>query len=163
MRPAPALCTMRRLSLAIAIAVTAIVGGGMAYAPAADARVVPYSRGHYIRHVRLQGTEQGTYRTGLWVMERSTGRVRLCVVQGGPGTKIPAGDTVDCSPWAGGSDQPGRYQITDIRSQVSLGTGRRVWTIIGVWVLNYASGEVRACLIQDMNRPAASLKCSPFK
>ena len=134
--------------------------GALTFPSIVEARVIKRPVNHYIRQTRLPGAEPGTYRSGLWILNPRTGRVRLCVLANKP---QQADSVLDCSPWAGGGSAEGRYQMTDIRGQYTLGTTRRVWGVIGVWVLNYQTGQVRACLFQDRARPAASLKCSQLK
>lgn len=134
--------------------------GLIALPSASEARIAHRPVNHYIRQTRLPGAEPGTYRSGLWVLNPKTGRVRLCVIADKPGQ---ADNVLECSAWAGGGAQEGRYQMTDIRGQYMLASTRRVWGVIGVWVLNYQTGQVRACLIQDFARPAASLRCSQLK
>ena len=134
--------------------------GLLALPSSSEARVAPRIVNHYIRQTRLPGAQPGTYRSGLWVLNPATGRVRLCVVaERGTATE----KVLQCSPWAGGGEPTGRYQITDIRGQYQLSTTRRVWGVIGVWVLNYRTGQVRACLIQDFAQPTASLRCSELQ
>lgn len=134
--------------------------GLLALPSVSEARIAPRLVNHYIRQTRLPGAEPGTYRSGLWVMNPKTGRVRLCVVaERGESSD----DVLSCSPWAGGGAPEGRYQMTDIRGQYTTGTTRRVWGVIGVWVLNYQTGQVRACLIQDFANPTSSLRCSQLK
>lgn len=128
-------------------------------ATGAGARVVPVPQGHHIRYVRLNGTEPGEYHSGVWIMKRSTGSIRLCVVN----ESAADSELLACSPWAGGASSPGQYRMTDIRSYILQPTGRRVWAITGVWILNYQTGQVSACLIKDMRNPAASLRCSSFR
>ena len=85
--------------------------------------------------------------------------MRLCVLAE---TGVKVDDVLRCSPWSGGG-AAGRYRITDIRGQLPAANNRRIWGVVGVWILNYQSGQVRACLIQDFAQPAKSLRCSPLQ
>ncbi len=134
--------------------------GTLAFPASSEARIVPARINHYIRQTRLPGAEPGTYRSGLWILNPRTGRVRLCVLAEKPGA---SDDVLRCSPWSEGGTATGRYQVTDIRGHITTSTGRKVWAVIGVWVLNYQTGRVRACLIQDRAKPATSLRCSTQK
>ena len=57
--------------------------------------------------------------------------------------------------------------MMDIRSRVSSRFRRPGMTpqkgVLGVWVINYQSGNVRACIIHNPDDPAGSLKCSEVK
>ena len=131
--------------------------------PTAEANAHTYTRptNHYIRQVTFPGAEAGKVRVGLWIMNPRNGRVRLCMLDD-PETEKE--NVLKCSNWAGGSKEPGRYNMMDIRSRVTR-RFRRPGTIpqkgvVGVWVINYHTGNVRACIVHNPDDPAGSLKCS---
>ena len=132
----------------------------MLFPSATEARIAHRPVNHYIRQTRLPGAVPGAYRSGLWILNPKDGRVRLCVVAD---KAAKADDVLQCSAWAGGGAAQGRYQISDIRGQLPTAGNRRIWGVIGVWILNYQTGQVRACLIQNFNQPAKSLRCSPLR
>lgn len=134
--------------------------------PTAEATAHTYTRptNHYIRQVTFPGAQPDQVRIGLWIMNPRIGRVRLCMLDS-DGEDNP--NVLKCSNWAGGSKEPGRYNMMDIRSRVNYrfrrpGTAPRKG-VVGVWVINYHTGNVRACIISNLDDPAGSLKCSEVK
>jgi len=119
---------------------------------------------HYIRQVTFPGATAGSFRVGLWIINPRSGRVRLCMLDDPQAEKE---NVLKCSNWAGGSKEPGRYNMMDIRSRVNYrfrrpGTQPRKG-VLGVWVINYHAGTVRACIVSNPDDPAGSLKCSPVQ
>lgn len=131
-----------------------------------DAVAHTYKRrvNHYIRQVTFPAAVAGKTRVGLWIMNPLTGRVRLCMLDD-PETEKK--NVLKCSNWAGGSTEPGRYNMMDIRSRVRARfrspTTRPQKGVVGVWVINYQTGNVRACIVNNPDDPAGSLKCSAVK
>ena len=134
--------------------------------PTAEATAHTYVRpvNHYIRQVTFPGAQAGAVRIGLWIMNPQTGRVRLCMLDDPESEKK---NVLKCSNWAGGSNEPGRYNMMDIRSNVSYRFRTPATTpqkgVLGVWVINYQTGNVRACIVHNPDDPAGSLKCSDVK
>ena len=119
---------------------------------------------HYIRQATFPGSVAGTVRVGLWIMNPQSGRVRLCMLDD-PGADKE--NVLKCSNWAGGSKEPGRYNMININLRLRGRFYRPGATprkgIVGVWVINYHTGTVSACIVHNLDDPAGSLKCSPVK
>lgn len=116
---------------------------------------------HYFRQTVIPRADTGRARIGLWVLNPVSGRLRLCLLGD------PAADNKDflkCSPWQRGSDSPGRYNLIDIQRRLPYpfrGTpGAARLKVIGVWVLDYLTGAVRACVVTDLANPTGSLACA---
>ena len=60
-----------------------------------------------------------------------------------------------CSAWVG-EGPPGAYRLMQIRINRRNITNIRA----GLWILNYKTGDARACVITDIDDPTGSLKCS---
>ena len=106
---------------------------------------------HQFRQVQLPTDVPGQIRIGLWTLNPSNGRLRLCVSNNGK-ERAPA---VTCSAWSGGGPA-GRYYLMPMQRM-----RRNSWqSPPGLWILNYQTGNARACLITELKDPAGSLKCS---
>jgi hypothetical protein len=106
---------------------------------------------HQFQYAQLPTSVQGRYRTGLWAFNPATGKVRLCVLGG----KAESGAVMSCSAWIG-EGPPGSYRLMPININRRNITGFRA----GIWILNYKTGDTRACVIADVDDPTGSLKCS---
>lgn len=135
------------LGLGVCLAFAATLG---AAAPA-DARI-SYSSRHQFQYAQIPTSVQGRFRIGLWAFNPATGKVRLCVLGGAKGE---AGKVMTCSAWVG-EGPPGAYRLMQIRINRNNVTGFRA----GLWILNYKTGDARACVITDIDDPTGSLKCS---
>jgi hypothetical protein len=97
-------------------------------------------------------------------MNPTNGRVRLCVIDG---EEAEPKSFLKCSAWAGGDEAVGRYRMMDVRARLPYRLRRGITSTLnktnGVWVINYQTGQVRACLIANMDNPTHSLKCSTIQ
>ena len=134
------------LGLSACLALATTLG---ASAPA-DARI-SYSSRHQFQYAQLPTSVQGRYRIGLWAFNPENGKVRLCVLGG----KGETGKVMTCSSWVG-EGPPGSYRLMQIRINRNNITDFRA----GLWILNYKTGDARACVITDVDDPTGSLKCS---
>lgn len=116
----------------------------------ADARIA-YSSRHQFQYAQIPTSVQGRYRIGLWAFNPANGKVRLCVLGG----KGEANKVMTCSAWIG-EGPPGAYRLMKIRINRNNITDFRA----GLWILNYVTGDARACVITDIDDPTGSLKCS---
>ena len=106
---------------------------------------------HQFRQVQLPTDVPGRFRIGLWTLNPSDGRLRQCVSNIGK----EGGPVVTCSAWSGGGPS-GRYYLMPMQRP-----RRHSWqSPPGLWILNYQTGNARACLITELKDPAGSLKCS---
>ena len=139
-----------RLKSAFIAAAAATVAIAVADVSAAS-RIIRHSN-HQFQQVQLPTGKPGQMRVGMWVFNPSNGRIRLCVL----------GDQTDeavmsCSAWTG-EGPAGRYRLQQMYTFRRPGARRS-----GIWILNYRTGTARACLINDLTNPVASLKCSPTR
>jgi hypothetical protein len=128
-----------------------VIGALSAASPAAAdiRRPVRYQ----FQQVLLPTGDPQDYRVGLWTLDPGTGRVRLCVAD-----DAAKGPVMECSEWTSAGPQ-GHYRLMQMRVRRRRGMPVQA----GVWVINYRTGNVRACLIGDPDKPAASLRCSEMR
>lgn len=108
---------------------------------------------YQFQQVMLPTSDPQDYRVGLWTLDPDTGRVRLCVTD-----DEAKGPVMECSAWT--SEAPaGRYQLMQMQARRRHGMAVQA----GVWIVNYETGSARACLIGDLEKPAASLRCSEMR
>jgi len=134
--------------------IPAALGAALAFTAAAgtaQARVPPAQQ-HQFQQAMLPTDTPGAYRLGLWIFNASNGRIRLCVLN----EEAEAGAPVmKCSAWTGNGPE-GQYYLMQIRRHPRQPGKFRA----GLWILNRASGQARACVITDMNDPTGTLRCS---
>ena len=135
----------RLLLLACAITIAA-------FSNSATARIRATTN-HLFQQILIPTDAPTRFTIGLWAFSPATGRIRLCVI--GAGGKDPV---LSCSPWTGGGPS-GRYRLMPMRAARRLGMPFRA----GIWILNYQTGGMRACVIADQKNPVGSLKCSKAK
>jgi hypothetical protein len=130
--------------------------------PAATAQALsnPNIR-HLFRQTIIPGADGGAARIGLWILNPTNGRVRLCLLED---TATHKQDFLKCSKWLGGDGPQGRYVLMDVRRRLPY-RFRRALTpgqpgTVGVWILEYHSGAARACVATDVNDPTGSLTCA---
>lgn len=116
---------------------------------------------HHFRQTVIPTGEAGKVHVGLWILNPSNGRVRLCLLDE-PGADKK--DFLKCSKWLGGSEVAGHYQMMDIRRRLPSYYRRFLTTqqksLSGVWILNYQTGAAQACVITNSDDPTGSLTCS---
>ena len=116
---------------------------------------------YHFRQTIIPGNDAGSARVGLWILNPSNGRLRLCLLDQPEANKA---DFLKCSKWQGGSEVLGRYQMMDIRSRLPYSYRRLLPTtgknLYGAWILNYETGAAQACLITNLDDPTGSLTCA---
>lgn len=105
---------------------------------------------HQFRQVMLPTGEPNAFRVGLWILNPSTGKVRLCLLDD-ESTK----NAMKCSPWLGG-DSPGKYRVMHMNVPRHMSAGVKA----GLWIVNYETGAARACVIGDLMDPTGTLSCA---
>lgn len=105
---------------------------------------------HQFRQVRLPTGEPNGFRVGLWILNPSTGKVRLCLLDD-KSTK----NAMKCSPWLGGGS-PGKYRVMHMNVPRHISAGVKA----GLWIVNYETGAARACVIADLMDPTGTLSCA---
>ena len=133
----------------------ALIGFGMVLGASAAATArhsFAASARHQFQYAQIPTSVRNRYRVGLWTFNPGTGKIRLCVLGGG---KEEAGKIMTCSAWVG-EGPPGTYRLMQIRTNRNNTTSFRA----GLWIINYVTGDVRACVITDIDNPTGSLKCS---
>lgn len=105
---------------------------------------------HQFRQVMLPSAEPRAFRAGLWILNPSTGKVRLCLLD-----DESSKNAMKCSPWLGG-DSPGRYRIMHMNVPRHMSAGVKA----GLWIVNYETGAARACVIGDLADPTGTLNCA---
>lgn len=128
----------------------------------AQARVVPPAHvRHHFRQTIIPSGEAGKVHIGLWILNPTNGRIRLCLLDPPEDDKK---DFLKCSKWLGGSVVAGRYQMMDIRRRLPSSYRRLMPSapndLAGVWVLNYQTGATQACVITNADDPTGSLTCA---
>lgn len=145
---------VRSLKLSV-LALCAIVAfGTVAGTPASASARHGFSTSsrHQFQYAQIPTSVQNRYRVGLWTFNPGTGKLRLCVLGGGKGEP---GRIMTCSAWVGESP-PGTYRLMQIRINRNNVSGFKA----GLWIINYRTGDARACVITDVDDPTGSLKCS---
>lgn len=142
---------MIRLSKTI---LPALLGTAVALAASAGATQarIPYNQQYQFQQALLPTDVPNEYRFGMWIFSPTSGRIRLCVLNENGEANAPV---MKCSPWTG-NGPAGPYYLMQIRRHASQPGRYRA----GLWILNRANGEARACVISDMKDPTASLRCS---
>jgi hypothetical protein len=128
----------------------------------AEAHIVPARNvRHLFRQTVIPSNEAGKARVGLWILNPTNGKVRLCLLDEPEEEKK---NFLKCSGWLGGSEVAGRYRMLDIRRRLPSyyrrllpRTGNK---LSGVWILNYQTGAATACVITNRDNPTGSLSCS---
>lgn len=128
----------------------------------AQAHVVPTTNiRHHFRQTIIPSGEAGKSHVGLWILNPTNGRIRLCLLDE-PGAENK--NFLKCSTWLGGSDAAGLYQMMDINRRMPSHYRRMMTTsassLSGVWILNYQTGAAQACLITNPDDPTGSLTCA---
>ena len=117
----------------------------------ANARIVMRHANHQFRQVKLPTDRPNEFRIGLWTLNPSNGRLRLCVLNNGK----EGASVMSCSAWSGGGPA-GRYYLMPMHR-----VRRHSWqSPPGLWILNRQTGSARACLITDLKDPTRTLRCS---
>jgi hypothetical protein len=145
---------VRSLKLSV-LALCAIVAfGTVAGTPASASARHGFSASsrHQFQYAQIPTSVQNRYRVGLWTFNPGTGKLRLCVLGGGKGEP---GRIMTCSAWVGESP-PGTYRLMQIRINRNNVSDFKA----GLWIINYRTGDTRACVITDIDDPTGSLKCS---
>lgn len=107
---------------------------------------------HQFQYAQIPTSVQNRYRVGLWSFNPGTGKLRLCVLGGAKGEP---GKIMTCSAWVG-EGPPGSYRLMQIRVNRNNVSDFKA----GLWIINYRTGDTRACVITDVDDPTGSLKCS---
>lgn len=139
------------LAAAVATIPATAAEAGRGVVPASQIRIHPaqFNVRHQFRQVMLPTNVPNQFRPALWIMNPVSGKIRLCVVDGG-GEKA-----MSCSAWTGQGSH-GKFSILPIYVRRRQPGNVKA----GLWIVDYQTGAVRACTIGDLANPTGSLKCS---
>ncbi len=145
---------VRSLKTSVLVLCAAVAFGTIVGTPASASARHGFSTSsrHQFQYAQIPTSVQNRYRVGLWIFNPAGGKLRLCLLGGGKGE---GGKIMTCSAWVGESP-PGTYRLMRIRiNRNHVGDFKA-----GLWIVNYRTGETRACVVTNIDDPTGSLKCS---